>query len=118
MPHRKVAPGSEAKASVGRAFEMCASVPGPDEMAVSGAVRSTTKVRVAGGGSVFVAASMARTAKVCAPSGSLASWSGELQLANGPLSSEHSKVAPASEENAKVASRTVAPAAGPESIAV
>src|SRR5438552_279875 len=43
---------------------------GPDESVVSGAAVSIVHERVAGVASVFPAASVARTAKVCDPSGS------------------------------------------------
>ena len=43
---------------------------GPDMIVVSGAVRSTVQLKLAGDPSVFPAASVARTSNACAPSAS------------------------------------------------
>ena len=65
---------------------------GPLSITVSGAAVSTVNVRVAGVGSVLPAISVARTENVCSPSGSAPSVSGDVHVANAPLSMRHSKV--------------------------
>src|SRR5207247_917705 len=65
-------------------------------IAVSGAVTSTVHVNEAGVASVLPTASVARTWKVCEPSATPKSVSGEVQLANAPESSLHWKVKPVS----------------------
>src|SRR5215213_8798513 len=62
----------------------------------AGAVRSTVKARLAGVASVLPAGSVARTEKVCAPSGSPATALGELHADHEPLSTRHSKLDPPS----------------------
>src|SRR5947207_4814638 len=72
---------------------------GPVSMLVSGAVRSTVQVWVAGEASVLPAASVARTSKVWLPSLSAGERvSGEVQAVQLPLSIRHSKVEPLSLE--------------------
>jgi hypothetical protein len=81
----------------------------------------TAKLRLAGVGSTFPAASLARTSKVCAPSASLAVVWGEEHGANEALSTRHSKLDPGSlDENSNVGVLfvVVAPAAGPAVIVV
>src|SRR4051794_30758328 len=94
---------------------------GPESIEVSGAVVSTVKVREAGVGSVLVAMSVARTAKLWGPSARVPVVSGEEQELKPPPSIEHSKVLPGSFElkvKAGVAVVMVEPSAGPESIVV
>jgi hypothetical protein len=59
---------------------------------------STLNVRDADDGSTFPAGSVARTWKTWGPSASASVVCGELQEANDPLSTRHSKLEPASEE--------------------
>ena len=61
---------------------------------VSGGVVSTVNARLAGDASVFPAASVARTSKVCAPSASTADVNGVAHEANTPESTRHSNVEP------------------------
>ena len=85
----------------------------------AGSVVSMLKSRVAGVGSVFPAASLARTRNVCAPPASGAVVCGDVQLANGPLSTAHSKVAPGTDEwKANVGVWSVVAPCGPESMIV
>src|SRR6185437_8397483 len=60
---------------------------------VSGAVVSTSQVKLAGEASVLPALSIARTEKVCDPSAKPVNPSGLVQAANEPASSLHSKLA-------------------------
>ena len=78
---------------------------------------STVQATVAGVGSTFPSASIARTAKVCWPGASVYA-AGEEQAAKAAPSSEHSKLEPPSEEaKAKlVDSALVVP--GPDEIVV
>ena len=98
MRHSKVEPVSEElKLKLGVvSFEGSA---GFVSMVVSGAVRSTVQVRVAGDESVFPAASVARTSKVWLPSPRAGEMpcglEQEVQL---PPSMRHSKVEPVSDE--------------------
>ena len=69
---------------------------GVDVIVVSGAVSSIVHVYVAGVGSVFPTASVARTWKVCEPAARLLKLRGLVQAANAAPSSEHWKVEPAS----------------------
>ena len=85
---------------------------------VSGAVVSTVKLRAAGVASRLVAASLARTENVCAPSGRVLVVNGLLQAANAAASTLHSKVAPASLENPNVGVGSAVGPLGPESIRV
>ncbi len=67
---------------------------------------STVKVRLAVG-LTWPAASVARTSKVCSPTGrSRTSW-GDVQSSHGPSSTRHSKVAGSSASNSKVTSSVV-----------
>ena len=114
--HSKVAPSFAEKAK-DAPVERVRTL-GPESIVVSGAVASTENERVAGVPSTLPAASVAWTAKVCAPSPSAAVVCGDVQLANAPPSSAHSKLAPASLENVNVGvSSPVAPA-GPPSMLV
>ena len=62
-------------------------------------------------------ASTPRTANVCWPAASAAKAAGDLHSVNAAPSSEHSKVAPCSDEKPKlVCAVEVEPSAGPESI--
>ena len=83
--HSKVDAGSLENANVG--VESLVGPLGPESIVVSGAVASTENERVAGVPSTLPAASVAWTAKVCAPSPSAAVVCGDVQLANAPPSS-------------------------------
>lgn len=85
----------------------------------AGAVVSTIHVRVGGVGSVLPAASIARAARVCAPSASPVSSLGDRHAAQAPASSLHSNVDAASEEeNAKLDDAEAVVPEGPERIVV
>lgn len=85
----------------------------------AGAVVSTIHVRVLGVGSVLPAASIARAARVCAPSASPVSSLGDRHAAQAPASSLHSNVDAASEEeNAKLDDAEAVVPEGPERIVV
>ncbi len=116
MAHWNVAPGSgESKLNVACFF----GPSGPLSIVVSGASVSTVKVRSAGEASRLPDASLARTWRVCRPSGSCASVSGLLHAAKAPTSTAHSKVAPGSFEwNVKVGVLSAVSPAGPESMVV
>ena len=62
---------------------------------VFGRAVSTVKVREAGVASVLPGGSVARTSKVWVPSARVAVVKGEVQVANVPPSTRHSKVEPA-----------------------
>ena len=95
--HWNVAPGGDAaNANVGVVSRVSAGCAPTNP--VSGAVESTTKVRVAGVASRLLAASTARTENVCWPSGR-ATGNGDVHAANSPASTLHSNVAVASAEN-------------------
>ena len=66
-------------------------------MVVSGGTVSTVKDQVAGVGSRLPAPSMARTAKVCAPSASASVVNGVVQAANAAASRRHWNVEPSSD---------------------
>ena len=80
---------------------------------------STVQLRVAGVGSVFPAASVARTSKTCAPSESSVYVAGEEQPAKVPAPSRHSNVEPVSlEVKLKAAEVEFVGSAGAEPIVV
>ena len=86
---------------------------------VSGGAVSITQRRLAGVGSLFPAASVARTRNSCAPATRGPYSRGEVQGANAAASSEHSSRDPGSlPENAKLALWLLVGSAGPDSIAV
>ena len=92
---------------------------GPESMVVSGGIVSTVHVERAGVRSTLPAGSVARTPKLCVPSARPSYSAGELQVANGAASSEHSKLAPGSSaEKAKAAEALRVSASGPESMLV
>jgi hypothetical protein len=82
--------------------------------AAVGGVVSTVHVKLAGA-PVFVAASVAFTWKVCEPSATLVSETGEEQALQAPESSLHWKVALSEAENAKLGAVSFDDAAGVES---
>ena len=114
--HSKLAPASLEKVKVG--VSSLVGPAGPPSIAVSGACVSTVHVRLAGDPSVFPAASVARTWKVCSPSASALRTCGLVHEANVPSSSLHSNVAVSFAEKAKVASVARVDTLGPESIVV
>ena len=115
--HSKTEPVSVAVSSkVG--VESFVSPVGPAAIAVSGASVSTENARLAGVSSTLPAASVARTSKVCAPSVSAAVVRGEPHVANAAASTRHSKLAPASLENAKVGVESLVSPLGPASTVV
>src|SRR3954454_10855996 len=120
--HSKTAAGSSAeKPNVGVLSAVVEPSAGPESIVVSGAPRSTSKLRLAGVASVLPALSVARTAKVWRPAERLGVVKGEAQALKAAPSTEHSNVELASsEENSKVgvAVAIVEPSAGPESIVV
>ena len=69
---------------------------GPAVIVVSGGVMSRVKLCVAGVGSTFPAASVARTLNVWSPSASTPGENGDAQVAYWPSSSLHSNVEPSS----------------------
>ena len=70
-------------------------------------------------GSTLPAWSMARTSKPCAPSDSVSVVRGDVQAANGAVSTRHSKLAPASfAEKANVGVESFVVPVGPDSIDV
>jgi hypothetical protein len=71
---------------------------GDPVIVVVGATVSTVNVRVAGEGSVFPAASVARTETVCEPSLSDGVVHGLVHVTHAPLSTRHWKVEPLSLE--------------------
>ena len=91
---------------------------GAEAMVACGSVVSTVNERLAGVGSTLPAASSRRTAKVYAPSPRAEVVWARLQVAKSPPSSEHSKVAPSSLENANVGVESFVGPLGPESIVV
>jgi hypothetical protein len=92
---------------------------GPLSIVVCGAVVSRVKEREAGVGSVFPAASVARTSKVCGPSARAFSVRGDVQLAQAPPSTRHSNVAPGSSaEKVKAGAPALVRPLGPLSIVV
>ena len=94
---------------------------GPESTIVWGGVVSIVIERLAGVGSVFWAVSIARTSKVCGPSGRDAGvWLVGLEQApNAAPSSRHWKLEPASSElNPNVGVGSLMGPEGPESIAV
>ena len=113
-----VAAGSlDANAKAGRRSSVVS--PGPALIVVSGAVVSTVKLRIAGVASVFVAGSVARTLKRCAPSLSIALANGVVHGVYAPSSMRHSNVDAGSlEENENVAAATPVSPAGPVSMVV
>src|SRR5262249_30956477 len=93
----------------------------PAAIVTPGGVVSTVKVLDAGVASTLPAGSLARTVKVCEPSASAPSVSGEEQLTNAPPSTWHSKLAvPSGDENVNVGVLSVvgAGSSGPEVIDV
>src|SRR5688572_1752436 len=100
--HSKLAFASELNAKLGEVSLVGSA--GVESIAVSGATVSTVQTYLAGPASVFPARSVARTSKTCMPSASAAYRCGLEQAAQSPPSRRHSKLAPASELNAKVAS--------------
>jgi hypothetical protein len=86
---------------------------------VSGAIVSIVHAAFAGVGSVLPAASVARTRNACGPSARNDTCAGVVHLAQGPSSSEHSKVLEASsDENAICALEFVTSGAGAVMIVV
>jgi hypothetical protein len=81
-------------------------------------VRSTLKERVAGVASTLPEASRARTANVCAPSGSTAVVCGEVQTANAAPSTRHSNVPGSLAENVYAGLTSLIAPSGPDSITV
>ena len=78
--HWKVEPVSlEEKPKLAEALFTVLPEAGPEVMVVSGAVVSTVQVRLAGVPSVWPAASVALTWKVCEPSERSVLFSGEVQ---------------------------------------
>src|SRR5690242_6262726 len=115
--HSKLAPSSDAKAMLADAALVRAG--GDDSIVVAGGSASTVQVRVAGVGSGFPAASMARTSKTWLPELSPDTLFGAAHGANAAPSTRLSKLASGSLENPKVAlDPAVSPSAGPESIVV
>ena len=77
---------------------------GLEVMLVSGSVLSITQVKLAGVGSVLLAASVARTSKVCVPAAKPVKFLGLVQAANAAVSNRHWNVLPASfDVNVKLA---------------
>src|SRR5207248_10484514 len=72
-------------------------------MGALGAAVSISQVQEAGAGSALPAASIAKTVNVCDPSATPVYVFGEVQLTAAEPSSEHMKLAPASELNENVA---------------
>ena len=72
---------------------------GPAVIVVSGGTVSIVKVRLAGVGSTFPAASRARTSNVYVPSASAPTLCGDVHAVNAAAFSRHSNVAPTSEPN-------------------
>jgi Na+/proline symporter len=97
--HWKVAPASEVNEKLG-ADELLGFV-GCAVIVAVGAVESIVHVYEAAV-PVLPAVSLARTWKVCEPSATAVYARGEVQAANAAPSSEHWKVAPASEVNEKL----------------
>jgi hypothetical protein len=91
---------------------------GPDAMVVCGAVVSTVKAWVAGVASTLPAASVARARRVCGPSARRAVVCGEVQRANVPASTAHSKVAASFAETSKVGVVSFVGPLGPDPIVV
>jgi len=115
--HSKSPRGSSLERSK-RAVRALVDDAGPRSMRVCGAVAATVHDRVAGEASTPLL-SLARTAKVCAPSARPVYVFGPVHAAQLPASRRHSKVAPAADaENAKVASREVTGELGPLPITV
>jgi hypothetical protein len=95
------------------AFVWLVGVGGPEVIVVFGAVRSITQVKLAGDGSVLLAASVARTSKVCVPAAKPVKFRGLVQAANAAVSNRHWNVLPASfDVNEKLAVVAVVTAAG------
>jgi hypothetical protein len=82
-------PSSDAKVNVGRG--LLTTPAGPDSIDTVGGAVSTANVLDAGVGSAPPDASLARTRKVWAPSGSSVNARGEAQGANGAASRLHAK---------------------------
>ncbi len=92
---------------------------GPLAIVVSGAVVSTVNVLLAGDGSTFPAASIARTSKLCEPSLNAAVVNGDPQVANAPESTRHSNRDPDSvDENENVGVLSFVNPVGPPVIVV
>src|SRR4051812_16652993 len=86
--------------------------PGCDGIFVGGGgvTAVTSKLRPALAGPMLPAASVARTWKVCIPTGSPVAVYGDVQRKNAPVSRRHSNRAPASgEENVNVGGLPVGP---------
>ena len=106
--HSNVVPVSEA-VNVRFASGLPVTAGGPNVTVVSGAVSSTTvHVSSVGTCSTIGFGLCVCTRKLCAPTGSPLYVFGELQIANGAPSSEHSNVSPATgAENTNVALRVL-----------
>jgi hypothetical protein len=92
---------------------------GPEVIVVSGGVVSTVNERLAGDGSGFAAASIARTAKVCGPSVNALVVKGDVHDLNAAPSTLHSNVEPVSlEEKPNCGVGLVVSPLGPESMDV
>ena len=120
--HARLEPSS-LKASSKLALASFVRVGGPAVIDVSGAVVSILQERLAALSSLLPAASVARTEKVCVPSVSASSRTGDVQPANGASSSEHSNSSASAgplsaAPNANVANARLVSVGGPESIAV
>ena len=93
--HSKLEPAWSDE-NVKLALDAAVSDSGPVSIVVSG--RATRRqLRVAGVGSGFPAASIARTANVCSPSSSAGYWTAESHGSQLPSSSRHSNVVSVSE---------------------
>jgi hypothetical protein len=97
--HSNVAPASSAP-NVNVGVVSLVRFGGPASPVIAGPVTSTVKARAAGVGSTLPAASRARTAKVCGPSGTLGAY-GEVQALNAPPSIAHSNVPGSLDVNVK-----------------
>jgi hypothetical protein len=120
--HSKLAaPSGDEKLNVAEFTVIVEPPAGPESIEVSGATVSTVKLRLAGVASGLPAGSIARTWNVWEPSPRALRLRGDVQTANEPESSLHSKVAPASFDekvNDGEALVIVELSAGPESMVV
>jgi hypothetical protein len=114
--HSKLAPGSELKLKA--AVGLLAGLAGCASIVVSGALESIVQAKLAEVGSVFPAASRARTEKLCEPSPRPVNSFGLVQASKAPASSAHSNVASASEVKEKLALLELVLASGPPTIDV
>jgi hypothetical protein len=114
--HSKLAPASELNPNA--AVALFAGLLGCESIVVSGALESIVQTKLTGVGSLFPAASRARTEKLCEPSPNPVNSLGLVQASKAPASSAHSNLAPASEVKEKLALLELVLGSGPLTIAV